>query len=74
MLKSLEAAKVGVLMGGGVYDRACDAVKALETSCKKWLDTLADGPSPEKGNYIYIRTKICYNEPDTAHEKKYFLS
>ena len=49
MLKSLEAAKVGVLMGSGVYDRACDALKALETSCKKWLDTQADGPSPEKG-------------------------
>ena len=49
MLKSIEAAKVGVLWGSGEYDKACDALKALETSCKKWLDTQADGPSPEKG-------------------------
>ena len=49
MLKSLEAAKVGVLMGSGAYDDACDSLKALETSCKKWLKTQVDGPSPEKG-------------------------
>ena len=49
MLKSLEAAKVGVLMGSGAYDKACDALKTLENSCKKWLDTQKDGPSAEKG-------------------------
>ena len=49
MLKSLEAAKVGVLMGSGAYDDACDSLKTLETSCKRWLDTQVDGPSPEKG-------------------------
>jgi len=49
MLKSLEAAKLGVLMGSGVYDKACDALKTLETSCKNWLKTQEDGASPEKG-------------------------
>ena len=49
MLKSLEAAKVGVLMGSGAYDHACDALKAVEASCKKWLAKQADGPSPETG-------------------------
>ena len=49
MLKSLEAANVGVLMGSGAYDRACDSLKTLETSCKRWLATQEDGPSPEKG-------------------------
>ena len=49
MLKSLEAANVGVLMGSGAYDKACDALKTLETSCKSWLATQEDGPDPEKG-------------------------
>ena len=49
MLKSLESAKLGVLMGSGAYDKACDALKTLETSCKKWLATQEDGPDPEKG-------------------------
>ena len=49
MLKSLEAANVGVIMGSGAYDKACDSLKALEISCKNWLATQMDNPSPEKG-------------------------
>ena len=48
-IKSLEAAKVGVLWGSGAFDKSVDALKAVEQSCKKWLATQAVSPNPEVG-------------------------
>jgi hypothetical protein len=49
LIKSLKAADVGVLLGSGEYDKACDALKLAEKSCNKWLETQEDGPDVNKG-------------------------